>query len=291
MPNIDLQVLKEPSMPQGEADVLDTLAKALNSSDDSAVVAVNLEDELRQLIASSKSTKAADTLLWNLWVMLFEVVRIVPIEHPWHAALAAGMNNLRSRGGLVVELEDCTLNWADLPDLSMYVFDKWFDPTELDDYTSEDIDAWKRWNSFASQLLNEEYMNWIIFPYWELRSALEFPPPEDPTIFECRLWVATQWLTQCAELVYNEMTCGVDLEEKTKSAIKPGPLCEGVYPRSLQRWEFWRGRLEALAGEKGLGKETDSGDGGAGRTIPSASLSRIQQAINTMDVASNNARV
>lgn len=105
MPNIDLQVLKEPSMPQGEADVLDTLAKALNSSDDSAVVAANLEDELRQLIASSKSTKAADTLLWNLWVMLLEVVRIVPIEHPWHAALGAGMNNLRSRGGLVVELE------------------------------------------------------------------------------------------------------------------------------------------------------------------------------------------
>lgn len=57
----------------------------------------------------------------------------------------------------------------------MYVFDKWFNPTELDDYTSEDVDAWKRWNSFASQLLNEEYMNWIILPYWEIRSALEFP--------------------------------------------------------------------------------------------------------------------
>ncbi|KAK0662120.1 hypothetical protein QBC41DRAFT_382266 [Cercophora samala] len=289
-PKIDLSVLKTPGIPQGEADALDTIDKALNSSDDSVIIAANLADDLRRLVASSKSTSAADTLLWNLWVVLLDVVKVVPIEHPWHAALIAGVKNLLRRGGRVVELEDCTLNWEDLPDLSMYIFDKWADPTERDDHTSDDFETWKRWNSFASQLLSKEYMDWSILPYWEITAALEVPLPEDPTILECKIWVATEWLRHCADLLYSEMTCEVALDENSMASIKPGPLCEGVYPQSLERWEFWRSRLAQLAGEKPLGEGEDLGKGDAGQAVSSALLSRIKQAITAMDTASNNAR-
>lgn len=128
--------------------------------------------------------------------MLLEVVRIVFIEYLWYVVFVVGMNNLCLRGGFVVEFEvsgnlfiiivlvgylivfffiqDYMLNWVDLFDLSMYVFDKWFNFIELDDYILEDVDVWKCWNLFVLQFLNEEYMNWIILFYWEICLVLEF---------------------------------------------------------------------------------------------------------------------
>ena len=38
-------------------------------------------------------------------MVLLGVVMMVPIEHPWHAALIAAVERLRSTGGLVVALE------------------------------------------------------------------------------------------------------------------------------------------------------------------------------------------
>ena len=102
---IDLGDLKGSDIPQVQADVLRVLEGALNSSDDPATAAANLADDLRQFFIVSKSEDATDTSLWNLWMVLLGVVMIVPIEHPWHAALIAAVERLRSTGGLVVELE------------------------------------------------------------------------------------------------------------------------------------------------------------------------------------------
>jgi hypothetical protein len=38
-------------------------------------------------------------------MVLLDAVRIVPIEHAWHAALVAAVEGLRSTGTPVVELE------------------------------------------------------------------------------------------------------------------------------------------------------------------------------------------
>ncbi len=64
------------------------------------------------------------------------------------------------------------------------------DPTELpDEFTSEDFEAWKRFNSFASQLLSANVVPWLMFPYWKIRTGLETPLPQDPAAFECVVWV------------------------------------------------------------------------------------------------------
>jgi hypothetical protein len=102
---IDLGVLKDPDMTQSQADVLRILDGALNSSGDPATAAAKLADNLRQFFISSQSEETASALLWDLWMVLLDAVRIVPIEHAWHAALVAAVEGLRSTGRPVVELE------------------------------------------------------------------------------------------------------------------------------------------------------------------------------------------
>ncbi|KAK3292223.1 uncharacterized protein B0H64DRAFT_224573 [Chaetomium fimeti] len=295
--NIDLGVLEDPDIPQCQVDVLRILDAALNSSGDPATAAAKLADDLRQFFISSESQNTASTLLWNLWMVLLEAVMMVPVGHPWHAALVAAVKGLRSPGGPVVELEGCTLQWADLPHLSEYLFDKWADPTDPDDddYDPEDLEAWKSFNSFASQLLSDDLPRWIVLPYWVIRAALETPLPQDPDVFECRLWVATEWLTRCGQLVRREMGSTEPLSEQSRASIAPGPLCEGVPPLGPERWEFWRSRLIELAsaqppaGEDGAGEDGVGEDGTGQQPVPSGeSLDRIAQAIAVMDAASND---
>ncbi len=102
---IDLGGLKRSDTPQVQADLLRILEGALNSSDDPATAAANLVTGLRQFFLLSESEDAADTSLWNLWMVLLAVVMTVPIEHPWHAALIAAVKGLQSTNGPVAELE------------------------------------------------------------------------------------------------------------------------------------------------------------------------------------------
>lgn len=113
----------------------------------------------------------------------------------------------------------------------------------MDDYTPEDLDAWKRFNSFASHLLSDNVMPWIVLPYWEIRTALETPLPQDPAAFECGLWVATEWLMRCGQLLRRDLGSAEALSEREEASIAPGPLCEGISPQGLERWEFWRSTL------------------------------------------------
>lgn len=128
-------------------------------------------------------------------------------------------------------------------------------------------------------------MRWI---YWEISKALETPPQEG-VVFECHLWVATQWLTQCGQLLRRNMGLAEGLDdEEAQKAIPTGPLCEGVPPGSLERWDFRRSRLVELASA-----EPPAGKDGAGKPVPSerdACSLRIAQAIAAMDAASNSAQ-
>ncbi|KAK4099128.1 hypothetical protein N658DRAFT_508970 [Parathielavia hyrcaniae] len=259
-------------MTQSQTDVLRILEGALNSNGDLATAAAKLADDLRQFFISSESEQTASALLWDLWAVLLNVVRIVPIEHPWHAALVAAVEGLRSTGRPVVGLE--------------YVFDKW-----ADDYAPKDLDTWKRFNSFASQLLRDDFTPWIVLPYWEIGAALETPLPQDSAILECKLWVATEWLTRCGQLLRRDMASAEALGERAQASIAPGPLCEGVSPQSPEQWEFWRSRLAELTRAQPLAEKDGAGEDGAGQAVlGGASLVRIAQAIAVMDAAGNSAQ-
>ncbi len=138
-----------------------------------------------------------------------------------------------------------------------------------------------------SRLLKDEFPRWMVLPYWEIGKALETPPQEG-VVFECYLWVATQWLTQYGKLLRRHMDLAEALDEEAQKAIPTGSLCKGVPARSHERWDFWRSRLAELASA-----EPEVGVDGAGKPVPierEASSLRIAQAIAAMDAASNSAQ-
>lgn len=90
-------------------------------------------------------------------------------------------------------------------------------------------------------------------------------------LMESRLWVATEWMIKCADVVFEVVGAEGQLDEKLARPLKGGSLCANVAPASLERWAFWKKRLAELAADvKGL--EVDDSIG-----------ARITDALQRMD--------
>ncbi|OJJ44495.1 hypothetical protein ASPZODRAFT_18685 [Penicilliopsis zonata CBS 506.65] len=272
---IDLDALDDPEATQ--ADILRILKQGLTSEADSATAAAKLAESLRGYIFSQSNGSRgflAD-LLWDLWMTLLHVVKIVPIDHPRHDVLITTIDKLRCEGGPVAGPDD-SKQWADLPEFRICLIYAWADPSDMSEYTPEDVKAWNRLNSFASRLLTDDFKDWIQFAWWEIASGLE-TAPQDAAEFEWKLWAATEWLIQCGNLLFKDLTSPEELDAEVLATVKPGPLCENVPPMSLQRWEFWQSRLAELSGGK-YSVEGSAEDA----VLGASSLSRIDQAIAAM---------
>lgn len=140
---IDFAGLIDDESAQCEKDILAIFEHALNSSGDLTTTADRIIDGLRELFRTSDSEYEADRMLWILWMNLLALVMMAPIDHPWQRVFIDVVEGLRRRGGPVTEAENVsiwpstrqfTLNltqirgpqllWEDLPNLRMYVFDK-----------------------------------------------------------------------------------------------------------------------------------------------------------------------
>lgn len=145
------------------------------------------------------------------------------------------------------------------------------DPTEIDGYTSEDLEDWKRFNSFAARLLSQEFQTWIVLAYWEVAAGLE-TPPQDVTEFECKIWVATEWLIRSGSILFQDLSSNEELDAEALASIKPGPLCEDINPQNVERWERWQSRLVELTSENS--------------SLSASTLSRLKQAFAAMSRSS-----
>lgn len=103
-------------------------------------------------------------------------------------------------------------------------------------------------NAFIARLTRPDFARWLTLPIWQLRAALEGPPVTGPAM-ECRLWVASEWITQCADVLFQDMTSGEELDEGAARFLRAGPLCEDAAPPSAERWRFWKKRFEGLAAD------------------------------------------
>lgn len=161
------------------------------------------------------------------------------------------------------------------------------DPTDFPDTVHEEIEIWKRWNSFVSGLVARGCQQWIFYGYYEIREALEVASHNeatsfDPaTVFECKLWVGTQWLIRCGGILFQDTKKPPgSYTAKEATSIRPGPLCRDLPSFSIQRWDFWLSRLTELADRRST---TRLKDGTAHEVVLSdSSLSRVNQAIGAM---------
>ncbi|CCF33630.1 hypothetical protein CH063_01005 [Colletotrichum higginsianum] len=190
---IDLSVLEEQDATESQKEIVEILRAHLHGEGSRHTSSSELADAIQQLGATKASRDAASDFLWHLWMVVVDFAYLIPPDHPWQGTLIGAIQTLRQTGGLIVATEETKepLLWKDLPHLAEYMLDKWFDPTELDEWTLDNVAAWKNLNSFAAGLTTEDFAPWLNFPVWQLQSALD-ESPDKGIILESRLWVATE---------------------------------------------------------------------------------------------------
>lgn len=141
---IDFAELIDDESPQSEKDIVAIFEHAWNSNSDPAMATARIIDDLREYFWPSESERVADGNLWMLWMDIVGFVMMVPIDHPWHRVFIDVVQGLQRRGGAVTlaknvrysssllrinltisQLHGPKLLWEDLPNLRMYVFDKY----------------------------------------------------------------------------------------------------------------------------------------------------------------------
>lgn len=117
---------------------------------------------------------------------------------------------------------------------------------ELTENDLQDFEEWKNQNSFTARISTAAWRPSLYLAIWELREGLEKPPVRGK-IQETRIWVACEWLLRCGELIFDFIM--IDRPQKD-TALNTGSLCGPEFPQSgIQRWEFWKKRLQELSNE------------------------------------------
>ncbi|KAK1962213.1 hypothetical protein LY78DRAFT_587074 [Colletotrichum sublineola] len=191
---INLETVAEQNTTESQREIFDVVQKHLQSAGNAHQDPSALAAAIQQLAASRSSRDAMSGFLWDLWMVIVDLAYIIPPDHPWQDTLTCAIQTLRQTGGHIGDTDqsDDTLLWEGLPHLADYLLDKWLDPTELDEWTTQDVAAWRNLNSFAARLTTEDFSPWLNFPAWQLQGALDEPLDGGP-VLEARLWVVTEW--------------------------------------------------------------------------------------------------
>ena len=195
------------------------------------------------------------------WDNLMNMVEEIPLNHPWHAIFVRTIHILH---GLVGEQVYSvpgyfpTATWDGLASLQYHFWDFWDGRSMI--YLAagpgpeKDVKVlqWKRWISMFAQM-----PAFIALPYYIMRAIqpLESPIDADPVDAACTLWTACEWFIHRA---YQALEClrahAIDKDEY----LGMGELYRRDVgdPCSLERWDWWKHRLQELAVNVDVDAET-----------------------------------
>ncbi|KAI0105630.1 hypothetical protein F4776DRAFT_474283 [Hypoxylon sp. NC0597] len=218
-----------------------------------------IEKLTNDIIFFCKSSSYGSGILWNVWSVVIEIILYIPPDHPWQECFIQCLSSLRQRDDTISSYDQPSqtdLPWADLPNLSYCMREKWLDPTDDDEALDEEVAKWKNLNSFVARVTATGFAPWLTFPFWQLRTALEEPPVKGLAM-NCRLWVACEWVIHCAGIISEEMNSIKDLDESLARSLSGGSLYDGKELLGTERWEFWKRRFSEINADAGkLGLDT-----------------------------------
>jgi hypothetical protein len=189
------------------------------------------------------------------WDNLVNMVEEIPLHHPWHAIFVRTIHILHGLVGEPVYSVPgyfSTATWDGLASLQYHFWDFWDGRSMIyleagPGSPEKDVKVlqWKRWISMFAQM-----PAFIALPYYIMRAIqpLESPPPidADPVDAACTLWTACEWFIHRA---YQALEClrahAIDKDEY----LGMGELYRRDVgdPCSLERWDWWKHRLQELA--------------------------------------------
>jgi len=220
--------------------IFDVLKATLQYPANAQAKGVKLADDI---IFLSESKEGGGPGLWWVWMVVLDIARCIPPGHSWQDSLLQCLDNLCQRGGRPKAYnkwpnDEQWVLWRNLPEFSSCVREMWIiDPTGREEALSA-YAKWKNFNSFMARYMSKQAVIWLNLPVWQLRDALEEPPRwEDfrPGT-ECELWVASEWIIQCAGPIFKEMKSEADPESEHEARVySTGSLC-GSKPFSVERW-------------------------------------------------------
>lgn len=186
------------------------------------------------------------------WDNLVNMVEEIPVSHQWHAILVCTIHILHGLIGKPVYSVPGyfpTDTWDGLASLQYHFWDFW-DGRSTSYLTAnpgpeKDIKVlqWKRWISMFAQM-----PAFIALPYYIMRAIqpLESPIDADPVNAACTLWTACEWFIHRA---YQALECLRAHAIDKDKYLRMGELYRRDVgdPCSLERWDWWKHRLQELA--------------------------------------------
>ena len=94
---IDLQSIKAAELSAPEQEIFNDFRESLISASDEDAKRVNLVNRIDQLCPQTSSEEQVETVLWNLWLVMLDIARLVPADHPWQHVLVGALSDLRLR--------------------------------------------------------------------------------------------------------------------------------------------------------------------------------------------------
>ncbi|KAL8904591.1 MAG: hypothetical protein Q9171_006996 [Xanthocarpia ochracea] len=243
--DIDLQSVEEINLTHSERAIFNVLQATLQYPASPQAKCAKLADDIEFCCGSREGGIDVGEILWEVWSLVIDIACCIPPGHSWQDSLVQSLDNLRRRDGAIPQYHEST-SWKDLPNLSFCVREKWDDPTYTGEQLSEEFAKWKNLNSFIARLTSTGFAPWLNLPIWQLRMALEESAVKGPAM-ECRVWVASEWIIQCAYPIFEDLNSKEELDESTARSLRTGPLCDNIPPMSLERWEYWKKRFSELA--------------------------------------------
>ncbi|KAH6605692.1 hypothetical protein Trco_004845 [Trichoderma cornu-damae] len=249
-PPIDLRALVATCgfAPEAGTKLANLLDAALDGSAGRPDAAAAAADGIDELCPRSED---AEGFLWSLWTLLVDVSKRIPLGDWRMNGLVEVVEKLKAKQGGSVEIWGSSSSlWADMPLLGPVMREAWDTTPEFDNNSPQQattIAQWVSLNSFAARLLGSSVQSWTNFALWELRDALEEPPPTEQAK-DMRLTTASEWIEHAGLQLEREGRKGTQLDEHDARALGPGSLLEGADSGfSKERWRFWGARLEELS--------------------------------------------
>lgn len=270
-----------------------TIVDALQSSrlSDSQAKSRAIENSTVYFCTSAGSRKESQDVMWRFSMVVVAIIWQIPHDHLYQDILTDAVISLRKRTEPNAKFgtgETFWDDWESLPELFMLIADMrqgtgptWrihsmnvlltivllTDPIACHEEQAprEKIINFQRLTSFTARLTGAGYTKWINWPVDELSHALG-ASREKGMAFDCRLWIATEWLLRSADVIYialSESGKDLELQDTWKVLRQMGP--------ALQKWQAWKQRLVELK------ENWDEWE------FKETTLERIKQAIQEMD--------
>lgn len=94
---IDLQTIDPASFPAPQQAIFHIFQAALTSPTSIFDKIEDITDQLEELCPPTASDEELRTALWNIWLVLIDIVPLVPANHTWQDILVGALNSLRER--------------------------------------------------------------------------------------------------------------------------------------------------------------------------------------------------